>query len=233
MHEFAVILPAAGNSSRFRGFEQKKPFVDLAGEPVWRRTVRAFGKRQDVTQILLILADSDRTEFIERFGEHLGGVEVVGGGPSRAESVVNGLRALRESVEFVAVHDAARPLITKRVIDSVFAAAVATGAAIPGVPITSTVKRIDEEGQVDATIDRLHLMLAQTPQTFARQVLLDAYTLARQDLLDYTDEASLIEATGHPVTVTKGSWDNIKITTEDDFHMAETILARRLASSCD
>jgi len=229
MPEFAVILPAAGNSSRLRGFDRKKPFVDLAGTPVWKRTVDAFIGRRDVTQILLVLADSDRSDFLTRFGD-VTGIELVDGGASRAESVSNGLKLLSESIDFVAVHDAARPLVTQDVIDSVFAGALATGAAIPGVPITSTVKRIDKLGQIDATIDRSQLKLAQTPQTFARRILLDAYAQAQGKLHDYTDEASIVEATGYSVTVTEGSWDNIKITTADDFQFAEMILAGRGAS---
>ncbi|MEO2036002.1 MAG: 2-C-methyl-D-erythritol 4-phosphate cytidylyltransferase [Planctomycetaceae bacterium] len=231
MPEFAVILPAAGNSSRLRGFDRKKPFVDLAGESVWKRTVNAFIGRRDVTQILLVLADSDRGEFLSRFSKDLHGIELVVGGASRAESVSNGLQLLRDTIDFVAVHDAARPLVRQDVIDAVFAGALATGAAIPGVPITSTVKRIDERGQVEATIDRSKLKLAQTPQTFARNVLLDAYAQMQDRLHDYTDEAAIVEATGYPVTVTEGSWDNIKITTAEDFQFAEMILAGRGASS--
>ena len=231
MPEFAVILPAAGRSRRFRGFQQKKPFVNLAGEPVWRRTARVFGRHDYVTQILLVLADSDRAEFLKRFGEHLGNIDLVSGGRSRAESVYNGLMSLQDSIEFVAVHDAARPLVTPDVIDSVFSATLRTGAAIPGVPVTSTVKRIDEKGQIVTTVDRSTLRLAQTPQTFNRQILLESFTQANGRLQDFTDEASLVEASGHPVTVTNGAWDNIKITTAEDFYLAETILSSRNAAS--
>jgi 2-C-methyl-D-erythritol 4-phosphate cytidylyltransferase len=227
MPEFAVILPAAGSSRRFRGFTQKKPFVSLADEPIWSRTVRAFTDRTDVVQVLLVLADSDRPHFIDQFGECDDRVELVSGGNSRAESVYNALQQVPASVEYVAVHDAARPLISQPVIDRVFAAAVQSGAATPGIPVTSTVKQIDSAGQIESTIDRSQLRLAQTPQTFAHQVLLDAYAKASGHLQDFTDEASLVEATGHPVTVTEGSWDNIKITTAEDFQLAQTILKER------
>ena len=227
MPEFAVILPAAGSSRRFRGFDQKKPFVSLDGEPIWQRTVRAFHGHEQVSQVLLVLADADRALFHDRFARQLDGIELVSGGPSRAQSVCHGLEALRESIEFVAVHDAARPLIKRDVIDTVFTAAVRTGAAIPAVPITSTVKRVDDTGQIDATIDRSNLRLAQTPQTFERQVLVRAFEQARGHLQDFTDEASLVEAIGHPVTLTAGSWDNMKITTAEDLQLAEMILSRR------
>jgi len=227
MPEFSVILPAAGSSSRFRGFAQKKPFVSLADEPVWSRTVRAFTERTDVVQVLLVLADSDRPDFIDQFGECEDRVVLVSGGNSRAESVYNALRLVPASVGYIAVHDAARPLISQPVIDRVFEAAVTSGAAIPGIPVTSTVKQVDSVGQIESTIDRTQLRLAQTPQTFAHQVLLDAYAKASDRLQEFTDEASLVEAIGHPVTVTEGSWDNIKITTAEDFQLAQMILKER------
>ena len=227
MPEFSVILPAAGSSRRFRGFAQKKPFVSLVDEPIWSRAVRAFTNRTDVVQVLLVLADSDRPKFVEQFGKCGDRVELVSGGHSRAESVCNALQQVPASVEYVAVHDAARPLISQPVIDRVFAAAVKSGAAIPGIPVTSTVKQIDSAGLIQSTIDRSQLILAQTPQAFGHQVLLKAYAKANGCLENFTDEASLVEATGHPVTVTEGSWDNIKITTADDFQLLQTILKER------
>ena len=227
MPEFSVILPAAGSSRRFRGFAQKKPFVSLVDEPIWSRAVRAFTNRTDVVQILLVLADSDRSKFVEQFGKCGDRVELVSGGNSRAESVCNALQQVPASVEYVAVHDAARPLISQPVIDRVFTAAVESGAAIPGIPVTSTVKQVDSSGLIQSTIDRSQLILAQTPQAFGHQVLLNAYAKASGCLQDFTDEASLVEATGHPVTVTEGSWDNIKITTADDFQFSQTILKER------
>lgn len=231
MPEFAVILPAAGNSSRLRGFDRKKPFIDLAGEPVWKRTVSAFAGREDVAQIVLVLADSDRADFVKQFGEHPVGIDLAAGGASRAESVAGGLGLLSESIQFVAVHDAARPLVTQETIDKVFAAARETGAAIPGLPITSTVKQIDDRDRILATVDRSKLRLAQTPQTFARQILVDAFAQAAARLQDFTDEASIVEAAGHSVTVSEGAWDNLKLTTADDVRLAEMILAWRRVRS--
>ncbi|MCH2212986.1 MAG: 2-C-methyl-D-erythritol 4-phosphate cytidylyltransferase [Fuerstiella sp.] len=231
MADFAVILPAAGNSSRFRGFDHKKPFVSLDGLPVWKRTVQAFARRQDVKQILLILPGSDLAGFTRQFGDGLSGVELISGGVSRSESVLNGLQAVRESCEFVAVHDVARPLIRSAVIDAVFAATVKTGAAIPGVPVTSTVKRVSEASCVESTVDRSNLVLAQTPQGFSRGLLLEAFRQVGEKLQEFTDESSIVESLGHPVTVTDGAWDNIKITTAADFQLAQRILAGRASSS--
>lgn len=225
MSQFAVILPAAGGSSRFRGFDHKKPFVDLVGIPVWLRTVQAFSQRDDVGQVILVLAEEDRAEFVQRFGGAADQLTLATGGASRAESVRNALGELSDDSEYIAVHDAARPLVSQAVIDRVFQAAQDSGAAIPGVPVTSTVKRVDAAGTIQGTVDRTPLRLAQTPQTFAREILMKAFEAAGDELHSYTDEASLVEASGTPVVVSEGAWDNIKITTAEDFRLAELILS--------
>mgnify|MGYP002528407650 FL=1 len=134
MSSFAVILPAAGQSSRFQS-GQKKPFVDLNGRAVWIRSLEAFVSRDEVVQALVVVAADDLDEFRERFKANLPflDVEVVVGGESRMESVSNGLAAVRPEIEYVAIHDAARPLIASKWIDDVFAAAMVDGAAIPAV----------------------------------------------------------------------------------------------------
>lgn len=225
MSQFAVILPAAGGSSRFHGFGDKKPFVSLAGRAVWQRTVDVFAARHDVGQIILVLADEDRDDFQRRFGDAAAELQLAAGGASRAESVRNALQQLSNDCDYIAVHDAARPLVSQQVIDRVFQAAIETGAAIPGVPVTSTVKCVDESERIAGTVDRTPLRLAQTPQTFAREILLKAVAQSGNQLASFTDEASLVEAAGMPVTVTEGAWDNIKITTAEDFRLAQLILA--------
>ena len=128
---------------------------------------------------------------------------------------------MRADIDFVAVHDAARPLIVKQWIDQVFAAAEKSGAAIPAVPISSTIKRVENESIVE-TVPRRGLWAAQTPQVFGRQLLLDAY--ARWDGSEATDEANLVERVGQTVTIVEGSPLNIKITTQADLKMAESLL---------
>ena len=145
------------------------------------------------------------------------------GGSTRAESVRNGLAALETEPEFVAVHDAARPLLTKTWLDDLFSAAQQHNAVIPGTAISSTIKRLDADNNIKATVDRSRLYQAQTPQVFQRVLLQNAYDMAG-DLSQFTDEASLVEATGHLVRVIDGWPMNIKITTADDFRMAEALL---------
>ncbi|MFM8727376.1 MAG: 2-C-methyl-D-erythritol 4-phosphate cytidylyltransferase, partial [Planctomycetaceae bacterium] len=138
----------------------------------------------------------------------------------RAESVRNAIRQLAPDVEYIAVHDAARPLLANRWIDEIFAAAEQHKAAIPGLRISSTVKRVAASGRITETVDRTGLVQAQTPQVFERGVLEKAFAICR-NLATATDEASMVEAAGHPVQVIDGWPMNIKITTAEDFRLAE------------
>lgn len=225
MSKFAVILPAAGNSTRLKGFQKKKPFVDLKGRPVWVRTAEHFTARADVCETILVVSPDDLDWFRETYRANLAFMElkVVAGGATRAESVRNGLSALTNAPEYVAVHDAARPLLIPEWIDQVFAAAQKHQAAIPGLRISSTVKKINDDGNITGTIDRSYLVLAQTPQVFERNLLQKAVATCR-NLAAATDEASLIEQLGHPVHVVDGWAMNIKITTNEDFRLAELYL---------
>ena len=224
MSRFAVILPAAGKSSRFTLQKRKKTFADLKGRAVWLRAAEHFVNRDDVVQTLVVLAPDDIEWFKEKFAPNLAfmNVELVTGGAERTDSVRNALARVRPEADFVAVHDAARPLIVAEWVDRVFRAAEKSGAAILAVPVTSTLKRSRSDGTIVETISREGLWAAQTPQVFRRQLLMDAY--AKQGTLRATDESQLVEQLGHPVTLVEGSPMNFKITTFDDFRMAEATL---------
>jgi 2-C-methyl-D-erythritol 4-phosphate cytidylyltransferase len=224
MPKFAVILPAAGNSTRFQQQNRKKVFVELKGRPVWVRAVEHFVNRDDVVQTLLTIAPADLEWFREKFRANLAflNVEVVPGGKERADSVQNALAKVRHDADFVAVHDAARPLLAKEWVNQVFAAAEKHGAAILAIPATSTLKRVDANQQIQQTVDRTGLWVAQTPQVFRRQLLIDAFE--KRGSLNATDESQLVEKLGHPVQAVPGSPLNLKITTQDDFRMAEALL---------
>jgi 2-C-methyl-D-erythritol 4-phosphate cytidylyltransferase len=224
MAKFAVILPAAGKSSRFSLHKRKKPFVELRGRAVWLRSVEHFVNRPDVVQTLIVVSPDDLDWFKEKFAPNLAfmNVEIVTGGAERADSVCNALARVRPEAEFVAVHDAARPLLVAEWIDRVFQSAEQSGAAILATPITSTLKRSRTDGTIEATVPRDALWAAQTPQVFRRQLLLDAY--AQRGSLQPTDEAQLVEQLGHPVALVEGSSLNIKITTDSDFRLAECAL---------
>jgi 2-C-methyl-D-erythritol 4-phosphate cytidylyltransferase len=231
MPTVAVILPAAGKSSRFGGRE-KKPFVSLDGRPIWQRSAELFWTRDDVSRVYLVISPDDREEFCRRF-THLivfANAELVDGGVERFESVANALAKVPVSVDLVAVHDAVRPLAPPALVDAVFAAAAEHGAAIPAVAVADTLKRVDPgSSRVVETIPRGGLWQAQTPQVFRRDWLTEAY--ARRGALGsaVTDDAQLVEAAGHPVVVVPGSSENFKITTKDDLELAVAIVTARLA----
>lgn len=224
MPKFAVILPAAGKSTRFQMQKRKKPFVELRGRAVWLRAAELFCNRDDVLQTLVVVAPDDLEWFKEKFAPNLAflNVEIVPGGAERADSVRNALARVKPEADFVAIHDAARPLLVPEWIDRVFREAEKSGAAILATPITSTLKREGVQRTIDATVSREKLWAAQTPQVFRRQMLLDAY--AQQGKSLPTDDAQLVEQLGVSVTLVEGSPLNFKITTSDDFRLAEVAI---------
>lgn len=223
MAKFAVILPAAGKSSRFRDQHYKKPFAPLAGKAVWLHAAERFVNRSDVKQTLIVISAEDREEFETKFGANLmiHGIELVLGGAERADSIQRALERVRDDVDFVAVHDAARPCIVDDWISRVFAAAEQHGAAILAVPVASTLKRVANDKIVE-TVPREGLWEAQTPQVFRRSLLIDAY--ARRQGFNATDDAQLVERLGKPVAIVRGSALNLKITTQEDLRLAEQSL---------
>ena len=232
MSRFAIILPAAGQSSRFGGME-KKPFVSLEGRPVWQRAAEPFWSRQDVVKVYVVISPDDRDDFRRRFHPLLAfveNVEIVDGGAERFESVANALARVPAEVDFVAVHDAVRPLISTPLLESVFRAAEQHGAAMPAVPVADTLKQVDPAtNRIVGTVPRAGLWQAQTPQVFRRDWLAEAYAKRASLAAPITDDAQLIEAVGHSVVVVPGSPTNFKITTKEDLELAEAILKARAA----
>ncbi len=224
MPNIGVILVAAGQSSRFRDAHYKKPFAPLAGRAVWLHAAEKFLERDDVKKLVVVIAPEDREMFLDKFGANLAfmGIELAEGGDKRATSVRNGLAKLSADIDLVAVHDAARPCLATKWIDEVVAAAGRTGAAILATPVTATLKRVSGDQTITDTVDRTGLWEAQTPQVFSRQLLTDAFAADAADTA--TDEAQLIQAAGHPVTVVPSSLMNLKITTRDDLRLAEQVL---------
>lgn len=222
--KFAVILPAAGKGSRFHDKHYKKPFAPLADRAVWLHTVDRFVGRKDVAQTIVVINPEDREMFQTKFGANLAilGVDVVEGGAERADSVMKALERVEDGVEYVAVHDAVRPCLANEWIDTIFAAAEKSGAAIFAIPVVSTLKQSDDGKSITKTVSRSKLWEAQTPQVFRRDWLVEAY--AKRADNNSTDEAQLIEAVGHRVTLVPGSRLNIKITTREDLKIAAALL---------
>ena len=228
MARFAVILPAAGKSSRFRDRE-KKVFANLDGRAVWLRSAELFVTRDDVCQCLVVVAPDDLDTFKRRYGANLAfmNIQIIEGGNHRFESIANALAKVRDDAEFVAIHDAARPCLSRELIDAVFARAAKEGAAILAVQVGDTIKRSATVDIVKETVPRDHLWLAQTPQVFRREWLQAAYADCSRLGANITDDAQLIEAAGHSIHLVVGSATNIKITVKEDLFLAEAILKAR------
>jgi 2-C-methyl-D-erythritol 4-phosphate cytidylyltransferase len=226
MVQFAVILPAAGKSSRFGDPKQKKIYAELDGRAVWLRAVEPFVNRDDVSQMILAISHEDREMFERRYRASVAfmNIKVIDGGPERCDTVALALESVDPGCDFIAIHDAARPCLTGEQIDAVFTAARRHGAALMAIPVADTIKRVGEDGLIAATIAREGLYLAQTPQVFERDLLFKAYAQRSRFGAHVTDDCQLVEAIGHACAVVPGSRMNLKITTPDDLKLAAAIL---------
>lgn len=226
--DVGVVLAAGGVGER-AGPGGPKQFRPIAGVPMLLRALRPFAQHPRVRQIVVALPAAWAATPPPWLGELLGErLVVVAGGATRADSVAAGLEALAPACRVVLVHDAARPFVSTDEIDAVIAAADRGVGAVSALPLSDTLKQADAEGRVTATVPRAALWRAQTPQGFPRVVLEDAYRHARErgGLAGATDDASLVEAAGGRVDVVPGRSTNFKVTTADDFMLAEAVAAR-------
>jgi 2-C-methyl-D-erythritol 4-phosphate cytidylyltransferase len=223
---FAVIFPAAGKSTRFGDPKQKKIYAELEGRAVWLRAVEPFVNREDVVQLILAIAPEDRELFERRFRASVAfmNINVIEGGAERHDTIAKALEIVDPETTFVAVHDAARPCVTPELIDAVFDAAREHGAALPGLPVSDTMKRVHPDGTVGETVPRAGIYTVQTPQVFRREILIRAYANRSRVGGAITDDAQLVEALGQTCRVVDGSPYNIKITTQPDIRLATAIL---------
>ena len=222
----AVVIPAGGVGTRFGG-RLPKQFVNLGRAPILTETVGHFTRHPAVIAIVVAAPEIhvERTRRALARVTRRAPVTVIQGGGMRQDSVWLALRAVPRDADMIVVHDAVRPLITRRLIDAVVGAGAETGAAICALPITETVKRVRQE-VVETTLDRSELWAVQTPQAFRAALLREAHEKARRDGVVGTDDAMLVERLGHPVRVVPGLAENVKITTPDDLRRARRAWAR-------
>ena len=238
-----VIIPAAGLGTRMAppatGKGKKavpsKQFTELGGAPILMHTLRKFAGCTEVAEILVALRQDEIDHFRERLekdGKDILAkpVRLVEGGEHRQQSVAHALAAIRaEDDDIVLVHDAVRPFVTQEIIHEVIAAAKKHGAAIAGMPAQDTIKQVERTADgalITATLPRERVVMAQTPQGFRHGLLKKVFDEAEADGFMGTDEASLVERSGHEVAVVMGSPKNIKITTPADLELAEFFLKR-------
>ena len=221
----SVIIAAAGMGRRF-GSQEPKQFLHLMGKPVLAWSIERVCQSPMVGEVIVAIPpvkEAVATEIINSINLKTP-LKIVIGGATRQESVKNGLQQVDEKFKWIAVHDAARPLIRMADFEAVCLMAREVGAAILAIPIQDTIKEVMDDGLVVKTLDRSRLYLAQTPQVAKKEDLIAAYEKAAANNFKATDESSMLEAAGYPVAVVKGSTTNIKITTKEDLLLAEVLM---------
>jgi len=217
-----AIIVAAGSSRRMGGID--KVFVPLGGKPALVWVLDVFESCELVNQIVVVVSEKN----LERCRQLISGegwskaIEVCAGGRRRQDSVAAGLKRLKDC-QWVVIHDGARPLVTKDLIERGLKAAEETGAAIAAIPVTDTIKIADGNRIVHQTPPRQNLWAVQTPQVFRFDIITRAYEQIKSDA---TDDASLVEKLGYRVKLYMSAYDNIKITNLDDLALAEVLLKK-------
>jgi len=224
--EYVVVLPAAGSGKRM-GAGQNKLFLKLRSIPILIHTLRVFEQDSTCTEIWLAIKPEER-ETIKHMLEEFNITKVKGmpnGGAERQHSV-NACVQASVGANLILVHDAARPFIDPKVIKELTKRASETGAAIAGVKVKDTMKKV-HNGIIEETIDRDQLWMIQTPQAFRYDILANAQKQAEQDQFLGTDESMLVERLGLPVHIVESTYDNVKMTTQEDLLIGEAILQKR------
>jgi 2-C-methyl-D-erythritol 4-phosphate cytidylyltransferase / 2-C-methyl-D-erythritol 2,4-cyclodiphosphate synthase len=225
-----VVIPAAGSGTRMESSTPKQ-FLELGGKPLLVHSISAFAGCDFIAQVVVAVSEEHYDTALQMLSHHLPGnpkLVVITGGRRRQDSVKNGIGALDTTIEVVLVHDGARPLVTRGLIERCYREILEHGAAIAAVPVKDTLKRTDADLQVSATVDRDTLWQAQTPQGARKELLEKAYGHIGE--ADVTDESMLLEKAGIPVRLVTGEETNFKITRKEDLVLAESIIATRKGS---
>lgn len=225
----AAILVAAGSGVRM-GSAVKKQYLPLNGKPVLAHTLEVFEQCRAIDEILVAVPPGEEDFFVKEIVAPWGFSKikaVVAGGKTRQESVLRCLHALDETVAYVLIHDGVRPFLSLDSLYSICNEVVMRKACIFAVPVKDTMKQVNADQTISHTVPRDFLWAAQTPQAFARPLLLSAYHQAEALGIAATDDSSLVEAAGYPVYILEGSNTNIKITTKEDLDQGEILLKKQ------
>ncbi len=223
----SAVIVAAGRASRMEGID--KILTPMGGQPLLLYTLAPFQACEQVGEIVIVTREDLMVPIGTLCSQHgLTKVRrVVKGGESRTESVLAGLRETDPQAALVAIHDGARPFLPEAVLEEAIQAAAQHGAAAPAIPVKDTIK-VAQAGVVQSTPDRGQLFAVQTPQVFDRALLQEALGQAAAEGLSLTDDCAAVERLGRPVYLTRGSEDNLKITTPRDLTWGQAILAERM-----
>lgn len=216
------VIIVAGGSGRRMGGSLPKQFMMLGNEPILARSINRIHEALPAAEIVVVLP-KDHIELWKNIAARFEVAEhkIACGGKERFHSVLNGLQALSEEVEYIGIHDAVRPLVSKRLIIKLMLEAEKNAAVIPVVAPPDSYRKV--EGELSHIIDRSTLRIVQTPQVFQASVLRKAYE--QEFSPAFTDDASVVEMAGHKITLVEGERENIKITTPVDMTIAEAIIA--------
>lgn len=227
-HKTSAIILAGGSGTRMM-LDKAKQFIDIYGKTVIERSVKAFDMCDEISEIIVVVKDGeeDNTRQILAKAGVVKPLKLVAGGKCRAESAKNGFKAVSQECDFVAIHDAARCLITSEMIAKVVNKAYATGAATAACGVTDTIKIVEESGKISATIPRDKVFKAQTPQVFKAHIYSEALKNSDACLSDITDDNMLVESIGLSVYAVDLGETNLKITTQNDLSIAKRILEER------
>jgi 2-C-methyl-D-erythritol 4-phosphate cytidylyltransferase len=219
----SAVVVAAGRSQRM-GFD--KLLTPLAGRPLLHHTLDRLLQTEMPEEIILVIrpGSDDEMEAVVGPLREFGTIHMVPGGAQRQDSVRAGLHAVAASSEYVLVHDAARPFVTREMIDVVLAAARLSGAAVCGSPCSDSLKEVAEDGLVEQTVDRARLWTVQTPQIFRTDLLRECYQALAGSGAVFTDDTAVVEAAGHEVRAVLYHGINLKVTTPADWKLAEAFL---------
>lgn len=234
-NKVSAIIVAAGKGSRMNTSINKQ-YLLINDKPVLAHTIEAFEKSGCISEIIVVINKNDKDFFIDSIMKPYSYKKITAvaeGGEDRQASVFNGLCHVSPESDIVVVHDGARPLVTTDIILRSVDAAIKYGAACVGVPVKDTIKKVDKDLYVEYTPERSMLWTIQTPQTFRKNILVEAHKNASTDGFRGTDDSVLAERLGYRVRMVTGSYYNIKITTVEDLAFAETILLKNFLQSSD
>ncbi|MCR5165678.1 MAG: 2-C-methyl-D-erythritol 4-phosphate cytidylyltransferase [Oscillospiraceae bacterium] len=225
MDKVSVIIAAAGSASRMNGVP--KQLALLRGKPVIAYSMEVFQRIDEISEII-VAAKKEHSDTIRQTAEKYGITKltaVTEGGATRQSSVINALKCVSKETSLIAVHDAARPLVSEEYVRSCIHDASVFGGATLGVPVRDTIK-VADDGFVTDTPDRSRLYIIQTPQIFIKKYYFAGVNFALDHELDFTDDCQLAEAVGTKIHITVSDYKNIKLTTPEDIDIAEAILGK-------
>ena len=226
----SAVIVAAGKGKRM-GTDISKQFLPLCEKEILAHTVEKFEETHQIRDIILVAGEDSMQDVMGMVQEYgwKKVISVTAGGKERQDSVWNGLLQVPSDAEIVLIHDGVRPFVTEDMIDLSIETAMEMGGCVAGVPAKDTIKVCDAENIAVATPDRSTLWQIQTPQTFRKELIMQAYQKAKEEGFNGTDDASLAEYSGYPVKVIMGSYRNIKITTKEDLIIGEAFLKEEQA----